>query len=132
MLRKNCNYSFMDGLTIREIPPKSFTLSRFSDDSELNRLLSVVFAFDENGNCDGDLAYMFRKDADPEIMDWIKKNFQFDTTSCQSEPIPSWMSDDEAIRLSRGQYETREDYALRMHSELSNIKKMMKSKSVAS
>lgn len=96
------------------------------DNSELNRLLSIVFAADETGAIQGDIGMIMSDKVDPQIVAFVKQQLLFDTSSSVQSPIPSWMSDDDALQMRRNGNETMDEYAERMSSLMLKLKDNMK------
>lgn len=96
------------------------------DNSELNRLLSLVFAADDTGAIQGDIGMLLSDKVDPQIVAFVKQQLLFDTTSSAQSPLPSWMSDDDALQMRRNGNESMDDYAERMASLMLKLKDDMK------
>lgn len=105
---------------------KPSRLIAFVDNSELNRLLSIVFAADETGAIQGDIGMLMSDKVDPQIVAFVKQQLLFDTSSSVQSPIPSWMSDDDALQMRRNGNETMDEYAERMSSLMFKLKDNMK------
>lgn len=96
------------------------------DNSELNRLLSLVFAADDTGAIQGDIGMLLSDKVDPQIVAFVKQQLLFDTSSSVQSPLPSWMSDDDALQMRRNGNETMDEYAERMSSLIIKLKDLMK------
>lgn len=96
------------------------------DNSELNRLLSLVFAADDTGAIQGDIGMLLSDKVDPQIVAFVKQQLLFDTSSSVQSPLPSWMSDDDALQMRRNGNESMDDYAERMASLMLKLKENMK------
>lgn len=105
---------------------KPSSLIAVVDNSELNRLLSIVFAADETGAIQGDIGMLLSDKVDPQIVAFVKQQLLFDTSSSVQSPLPSWMSDDDALQMRRNGNETMDDYAERMASLMLKLKENMK------
>lgn len=116
-MKRTNNYAFCHGV----VKSDSFDHNRESlivsvnDDSELNRLLRIVFAPDENGVIDGDIGLMMNKKASPEVIQFIKEVLQQDVSNYRTPTIPDGMSDDEVDAYDyHPLQETKSQYAERM------------------
>lgn len=119
------NFGFAAGLSRVVEPARSYELTAVVDNSELNRLLSIVFAMDDTGSIQGDLGMLLNENVDPQIINFVKNQLLFDTTSSVQAPLPSWITDDDAVQLRRSPNETMDDYAQRMASIMTELKSKM-------
>ncbi len=116
-MKRTNNFAFCHGI----VKSDSFDANRESlivsvnDDSELNRLLRIIFSPDENGVIDGDIAMLMNKKASPEVIQFIKEVLQQDMSSYRTPPVPDGMSDDEVDMYDyHPLLETKSQYAERM------------------
>lgn len=100
------------------------------DNSELNRLLSIVFAPDEFGSIQGDLGLLLSDKVDPQIVNFIKNQLLFDTSSKVQSPLPSWLSDEDAEFMRRNPNETMDDYSERLAKKMIELKDSLKQQKV--
>lgn len=89
-------------------------MSQSADDSELNRLLAIIFKPDEDGIVHGDIAMELGSKVSPEVRQFIKDVLQQDMSSYRMPAIPDGMDDDFALSLSRNLGESKQDYAERV------------------
>lgn len=102
-MKRNIHFAFMQGLDISSngtLPTSYESFMPNDDTSELVRLLKLVFSKDDRGLVTGDLAYAFAKDADPNVIKFIKDVLQQDTSSLRQPSIPDGMSDEDIEALS--------------------------------
>lgn len=104
-------------------------LELVEDNSEINRLLNIIFSPDETGSIQGDLGFIMNDKVDPQIVNFVKSQLLFDTSSHVQAPLPSWMSDDDALVMRRDPNETMDDYATRMAEHMIKLQDSMKSNS---
>lgn len=124
--KRNSHYGSFDGITFMEIPEPTYDLNVVEDNSELNRLLGIIFAPDEFGSIQGDLGFVLNENVDPQIVNFVKSQLLFDTTQSVQSPLPSWMSDDDAVELRRNDNETMDSYAERLAKKMIELKDSMK------
>lgn len=122
------NYGSFQGLSRFKERDVVHQLVVMNDNSELNRLLSIIFAPDETGSIQGDIGFVLNDKVDPQIVNFVKSQLLFDTSSHVQSPIPSWMSDDDAVVMRRDAYETMDEYATRMADHMLKLKDSMKPK----
>lgn len=124
--KRNSHYGSFNGITVLEIPEPTYDLNVVEDNSELNRLLGIIFAPDEFGSIQGDLGFVLNENVDPQIVNFVKSQLLFDTTQSVQFPLPSWMSDDDAVELRRNDNETMDSYAERLAKKMLELKDSMK------
>lgn len=122
------NYGFAQGLCKIHAPIHRYGFDQVVDNAELNRLLSIVFAADDTGSIQGDIGVLMSDKVDPAIVDFVKRQLLFDTTSMQQSPLPDYISDDDAIELRRSSNETSDQYAERLAKKMIQIQDSLKSK----
>ena len=106
-----------DGTVRRE----SFGIIEVSDNSELNRLLALVFKSDKDHRPDSDLSMLMNKNLDPQVLNFLKEVLQQDTSRYADEVIPDGLfDDDERLQLLPNEYESYQQYQERMSSWLSS------------
>ena len=107
-----------DGSVRRE----SFGICEVDDNSELNRLLSLVFrSKDSQHRPDSDLSMLMQKNLDPQILNFLKEVLQQDTSKYADEVIPDGLfDDDERIQLLPNEYESYQQYQERMSTWLAS------------
>lgn len=114
-MKRTNKFSFQNGILVAQCAaPKQPSLIEVNDNSELNRLLRIVFAPDDNGNVQGDLSLYMSKKASPEVIEFIKECLMQDLSQYREKTIPEGMSDDDFELFSRHIDESRDEYALRL------------------
>lgn len=114
-MKRTNNFAFQGGMLNASCgAPKVSILEPYNDNSELNRLLNIVFAPDDNGIVRGDLACFMSDKASPEVRDFIKECLMLDMSNYRLPSIPDGWSDEDVETYSRQFDETREEYAQRM------------------
>lgn len=116
-MKRTNNFSFLHGFCkadclIISAPPAVVT----DDNSELNRLLKIVFQSDDNGVIQGDINAVMNSKTPPEVVTFIKQVLQQDLSSYRQPPIPDGMSDDMAESLAPVLGESKTQYAERVRS----------------
>lgn len=122
------NYGSFSGLSRFVEPTVQHKLDLVEDNSELNRLLSLIFKPDETGSIQGDIGFVLNDKVDPQIVNFIKNQLLFDTSSHVQAPLPSWMSDEDALVMRRDANETMDEYATRMAEHMIKLQDSMKPK----
>lgn len=108
------NFGFQKGIRQFGSVKNPSVFTAYEDNSELVRLLKIVYKEDENGIIQSDLAYLFSKDADPNVIKFIKDILQQDCSSLRQPSIPDGMSDDDVERYSPRLGELSDDYYVRL------------------
>lgn len=111
-MKRNYNFGFLAGYRVHDIVLTD-GLCEVEDNSELNRLLSVVFAPNSNGVIDGDLAYTMSSNADPQIVKFVKDVLQQDLSNYKQPPVGD-LSDSDVENLSYHLGESKQEYAERI------------------
>lgn len=120
------NFGFASHLSRVIEKDHPYELIAVVDNSELNRLLSIIFAPDEFGCIHGDLGMLLSDKVDPQIVNFIKNQLLFDTSSKVQSPLPSWLSDDDAVFMRRNDNETMDEYSERLAKRMLEIKDSLK------
>lgn len=120
------NFGFAQGLSRFTELQRPYAVVNCVDNSELNRLLSLVFSADEFGSIQGDLGILLSEKVDPAIVNFVKQQLLFDTTPAQQAPLPTFISDDDAIEMRRNLNETSDEYAERLAKKMLSIKDTLK------
>lgn len=123
------NFGFARGLTITAIKPHpSLALSLVNDNSELNRLLSLVYApLSKDELPQGDIATLMSEKVDPQLVNFIKQNLMFDVSQYNLPPIDG-IPDDDMVAMCRKMGESKQDYAMRLSRDIVDIRsKLIKS-----
>lgn len=127
-MKHSTNFGFQKGIRqFQEIRRPSF-FTVYEDNSELMRLLKIVYKEDDNGIIQSDLSYLFSKDADPNVIKFIKDILQQDCSSLRQPSIPDGMSDDDVERYSPRLGELSDDYYVRLRGLIKEESDKLKSK----
>ena len=86
-------------------------------------LLSVIYAPDaRTGLPTGDIQYYVSDRASEDVKQFILKNLMKDVSVAKNVANPVGLSDDALLELSRGLFESVDDYVLRMQQQVDNFK----------
>lgn len=122
------NFGSFQGLSRFKESDYDYNLVVVNDNSELNRLLSIIFSPDDTGSIQGDIGFVLNNKVDPQIVNFVKSQLLFDTSSHVQSSLPIWMTDDDAMVMRRDPNETMDDYATRMAEYMLKIKDSLKFK----
>ena len=96
------------------------------EQSPIDSVLKQVYAPDPvSGLPTGDLSLYLSDKTNPEIKNFILHNLLNDVSAAAMPKAPLSMSDSDILVLSRNPGESREAYANRMQSEISNFKALV-------
>ena len=113
-MKRSNDFAFLNGISKSECVTAVSEMAVSADNSELNRLLRIVFAPDDNGVVKGDLSYYMSGKASPEVIQFIKDVLQQDMSSYRQPSIADGMDDDFVEDLSPRLSETKDAYAHRI------------------
>lgn len=115
-MKRSANFAFLHGICSPIAPDTTAqVLVESEDNSELNRLLRIVFAPDDEGLVHGDIALTMSSKTPPEVIQFIKEVLQQDLSAYRQPALPDGMSDDFAESLAPVLGESKSDYAARVH-----------------
>lgn len=114
-MKRSNNFSFLHGV-LKSVSPDTVVspIKLSEDNSELNRLLKIIFAPDDNGVIAGDIGAVLNAKTPPEIVTFVKQVLQQDLSNYRQPSIPDGMSDEFAESLAPILGESKSDYANRV------------------